>query len=220
MIAKSTQYDTNDEIVFHHNPQSPRGRLVRFMLEEVSAPYRVELVRFDNTEHKAPSFLAINPMGKLPAIEHRGTVITESAAICAYLADAFPQTGLAPASVDRARGPYLRWLFFAAGCVEPAVVDRLLSRPSADRRALGYGTYEDTLNALEKALGAGPYVLGDRFSAADVYIASQIVWGLRKKSLEPRPVFEDYLGRIASRSAFKRAAEKDDALANELGFSS
>jgi glutathione S-transferase len=114
-----------DEIVFHHNPMS-RGRIVHWMLEEVGAPYRIVLHSFDRREHKTPAYLAINPMGKIPAIEHRGIVVTEAAAICAYLADAVPAAGLAPAVDDPARGPYLRWMFFGAGCLEAALVDRML----------------------------------------------------------------------------------------------
>jgi glutathione S-transferase len=141
-----------DKITFYHNPQS-RGRIVHWMLEEANAPYEVKVVDFQLQEHKAPEYLAINPMGKIPAIVHRGTVVTESAAICAYLADVFPAAELAPAPNDPKRGSYLRWLFFGAGCVEPAVIDRLFSRPPPSRpAAMGYGNYDDTINTLEKAL--------------------------------------------------------------------
>lgn len=203
-------------ITFYHNPAS-RGRIVRWMLEEVGAPYELKLLRFDKGEHKAPEFLAINPMGKLPAIVHRGTVITETAAICAYLADAFPAAGLAPAPDDPARGAYYRWLFFGAGCVESALVDKMFSRPLPERQGtLGYGNYEDTLNALEKALTPGPFLLGERFSAADVYICSQINWGLMTNALEPRPVFLDYKARCSERPAMQRASEQDKALFESL----
>ena len=139
-------------------------------------------------------------MGKIPAIVHRGTVVTETAAICAYLADAFPGKGLAPALDDPARGTYFRWLFFGAGCIEPALVDRMFERPPVPREGtLGYGSYERTLNALEKAVTPGPFILGSRFSAADVYVGSLIGWGMMVKSLEPRPVFQ------ASSSAARHA---------------
>jgi glutathione S-transferase len=193
-----------EEIVFYYNPQS-RARIAHWMLEEVGAPYRIELVRFDKREHKADAFLAINPMGKLPAIVHRGVVVTETAAICTYLADAFPEAGLAPAFDDPARGTYLRWLFFGAGCVEPATIDKSFSRPPVERPgAIGYGTYEDTIATLERALLPGPYILGDRFSAADVYIGSQIGFGMMTKTIEPRPTFVAYQGRLAQRPAFQR----------------
>jgi glutathione S-transferase len=194
----------SEEIVFYYNPQS-RARTVHWMLEEVGAPYRIELLRFDENEHKKPEFLKLNPMGKLPTLVHRGVVITESAAICTYLADAFPQAKLAPALDDPARGTYLRWIFFGAGCVEPAMVDRGFQRAPVDRPSgIGYGTYEDTLNTLELAIQPGPNVLGERFSAADVFLGSLIGWGLMSKSLEPRPAFVAYVERFTKREAFKR----------------
>src|SRR5690606_23241418 len=156
-----------DRVTFYHNPMS-RGRIVHWMLEECGAPYDVKVLDFEKREHKTPEYLAINPMGKIPAIVHRGTVVTEAGAICAYLADAFPQAGLAPSTSDPARGTYYRWLFFGAGCLEPALVDKMSSRPAANESASGYGTYENAVAALEKALTPGPFILGERFSAADV----------------------------------------------------
>ena len=200
-------------IAFYHNPQS-RGRIVHWMLEEVNAPYEIKVVDFDKKEHKSPDFLAINPMGKIPAIVHRNTVVTESAAICAYLADAFPSAGLAPARDDPQRGTYLRWLFFGAGCVEPAIVDRLFSRPPPSRpAALGYGNYDDTLNTLEKVISAGPFILGERFSAADVFVGSAIGWGFATKAIEPRPAFAEYLKRVSGRPAYQRAEAQNEELA-------
>jgi len=201
-----------DQVVFYHNPQS-RGRIVHWMLEEANAPYEVRVVDFEKKEHKSDEYLAINPMGKIPTIVHRGTVVTESAAICAYLADAFPSAGLAPALDDPKRGTYLRWLFFGAGCVEPAVIDRLFSRPPPSRpMAMGYGNYDDTLNTLEKAVTPGPFVLGERFSAADVYLGSAIGWGLSMKAIEPRPAYAAYLGHVSSRPAYQRAMAQSEAL--------
>jgi len=196
-----------DNLVFYTNPMS-RGRIVHWMLEEVGAPYRMELLSFDKNEHKTPAYLAINPMGKVPTIVHRGVVVSEAAAICTYLADAFPKAELAPALDDPARGTYLRWMFFGAGCVEPAIMDRMLERPTPSRpMALGYGSYDATLNALEKAVSPGPFVLGERFSAVDVYLASQIGWGMGTKALETRPAFERYSARCTDRPAFKRFSE-------------
>src|SRR5262245_849247 len=192
-----------DSVTFYHNPMS-RGRIVHWMLEEVGAPYQLRILRFEKDEHKAPEYLAINPMGKIPAIVHRGTVVTEAAAICAYLADAFPAAKLAPAIDDPARGTYYRWLFFGAGCVEPALVDRMFARPPERKSALGYGDYDDTLNALEKAVAPGPFILGERFSAADVYVGSQIVWGRMTMTIEPRAVLEAYSARCTARPAFQR----------------
>ncbi len=205
-----------DEIVFYSNPMS-RGRIVHWMLEEVGAPYRYELVNFETRAHKQPAYLAVNPMGKVPAIVHRGTVVTECPAICAYLADAFPAAGLAPPPESPARGVYYRWMFFGAACLEPAVIDRMLSRPAPSRpAALSYGCYEDAIATIEKALKPGPYVLGERFSAADVYIGSQIGFGMMTKALEPRPAFEEYLGRVQQRPAWRRFTEKGEQIAAQL----
>jgi glutathione S-transferase len=194
-----------DELVFYHNPMS-RGRIVHWMLEEVGVPYETKILSFEKREHKSPEYLAINPMGKIPAIVHKGTVVTEAAAICAYLADAFPEAGLAPPLDDPARGTYYRWLFFAAGCIEPALIDKMFARPAVAREAaLGYGSYESTLAAIEKAIAPGPWILGERFSAADVYVGSEIGWGLYTQSLDPRPAFQQYFGRCTQRPAHKRA---------------
>jgi glutathione S-transferase len=204
-----------ETIAFYHNPES-RGRIVHWMLEEASAPYEIKLIDFKKAEHKSAQFLAINPMGKIPAIVHRGVVITESAAICAYLADAFPKAGLAPSLDSPLRGTYLRWLFFGAGCVEPAIVDKLFSRPPASRpTALGYGNFDDTMRTLQQALTPGPFVLGEQFSAADVYLGSAIGWGLAMKTLEPNATFGAYLGRISQRPAYQRATAQNEALAKK-----
>ena len=200
-----------DELVFYTNPMS-RGRIVRWMLEEVGAPYRTEILEYGGSM-KAAEYLAINPMGKVPALSHRGIVVTEAAACCAYLADAFPEAGLAPDAGDALRGPYYRWMFFVAGPFEAAATGKslgLLAPPEKAGQA-GYGTYEDTVNALETALKNGPYVLGERFSAADVYVGSSIGWGLMFKMLEPRPAFTDYAQRLQARPAAQRARELDDA---------
>jgi glutathione S-transferase len=202
----------SDEIVFYHNPMS-RARMVHWMLEEVGAPYRIELVDLQKAEQKKPAFLAVNPMGKLPAIMHRGTVVTETGAICAYLADAFPAAELAPRRDEPIRGTYLRWMFFGAGCVDSALIDRMLARPTPERTsALGYGRYEDLIATLETAITPGPYILHQRFSAADVYIGSQIGFGMMTKTLEPRPSFQSYLGRLAQRPAYKRFEEQSEKL--------
>ena len=192
------------DITLYTNPMS-RGRIVHWLLEELGVPYETKILDFEKREHKSPEFLKINPMGKVPAVVHRGVVVTEGAAICVYLADAYPQAGLAPALDDPQRGTYLRWIFFGAGCFEPAIVDKMFNRPAVEREgALGYGSYEDTLNALETALTPGPFILGERFSAADVYVGAQVQWGLMVKALEPRPVFLQYMDRIAARPALQK----------------
>ncbi|HTE17531.1 MAG TPA: glutathione S-transferase family protein [Armatimonadota bacterium] len=201
----------SDELVFYTNPMS-RGRIVRWMLEEVGQPYRTELLDYGTTM-KAPAYLAINPMGKVPALRHGDTVVTEAAAICAYLADAFPQAGLAPASGSRERGAYYRWLFFGAGPVESAVTNKAMGfQIPPDRAATsGYGSLDAVLTALEGALSRD-YLVGDRFSAADLYVGSQLGWGMQFGTIEKRPVFERYVARIHQRPAAIRAREIDDAL--------
>jgi glutathione S-transferase len=206
----------SNEIVFYYNPMS-RARTVHWMLEEVGQPYRLELMDFSKGEHKQPGFLAINPMGKVPALVHRGAAVTETGAICAYLADAFPAAGLAPPLDSPQRGTYYRWMFFAAGCLEPAMIDRMLDRPPSDKRSsMGYGCYDDTVNVLEKVVTQGPFILGDRFSAVDVYIGSQMGFAMRMKSLESRPAFGAYLARVSERPAFKRTMEQSDKYVAQL----
>jgi glutathione S-transferase len=201
-----------DELVFYTNPMS-RGRIVRWMLEEVGQPYRTELLDYDTTM-KAPAYLAINPMGKVPAIRHGDAVVTECAAICAYLADAFPDAGLAPPAGDRLRAPYYRWMFFAAGPVEAAVTNKALNMvvPEGRERTVGYGTFADVMNALEAAVSQGDYLTGGSFTAADVYVGSQIGFGLAFGTIEKRPAFERYWARISARPAAVRAKQIDDAL--------
>lgn len=201
----------SDELVFYTNPMS-RGRIIRWALEEVGQPY--EAVVIDLSAMKDPAYLAVNPMGKVPAIRHGGVVVTEAAAICAYLADAFPQTGLAPPPGDKARGAYFRWLFFTAGPLEAAVTTRMLGfEVPADRRSTaGWGCYDDVLNVLERELTGREFIAGDRFTMADLYVGSHLGWGLQFGSIEPREVFKTYAERMAARPAAIRAGEIDDAL--------
>ena len=178
------------EIVFFTNPRS-RGRIVRWMLEELAIPYRTEVLEY-GPPMKSAEYLAVNPMGKVPAIRHGPTIVTEAPAICAYLADAFPETGLAPPAGQR--GAYYRWLFFAAGPLEAAVTNRNFGlAPPEDKEAMvGYGNFGLTMDTLENALGGGGYVAGETFTAADVYVGSHIHWGLHFDLIEKRPAFEAY----------------------------
>lgn len=197
-----------DEIVFYHNPRS-RAQIVHWMLEEAGAPYRIVPIDFEKGEHKTPSFLALNPMGKLPTIVHRGIVVTETAAIIAYLADVFPQAALAPAIDDPLRGAYYRWLFFGAGCFEPALLDEMMKRPALPQKtAVGWGSYGEVVDAFKTALAKGPYLLGDKFSAADVYVGSQIRWAMMfgAPGLKGEKVFDDYVARLAARPALQRTS--------------
>ena len=201
-----------EELTFYTNPMS-RGRIVRWMLEEVGHPYETVVLDYESGM-KSPDYLAINPMGKVPAIRHGDTIVTEGAAICAFLADMFPDRGLAPPSGNPKRGPYYRWLFFAAGPVEAAVTAKSLGLLApADKKAMaGYGSFEEAIDCLEVAVRDGPYICGEQFTAADVYVGSQIGWGMMFGSIDKRPVFEDYVGRIRSRPAAIRANEIDEAL--------
>jgi glutathione S-transferase len=203
------------DLTFYTHPQS-RGRVIRWMLEEVGAPYETVVLGY-NQSMKDPDYLAVNPMGKVPAIRHSDTVVTETAAICAYLADAFPDAGLAPPPGHRKRGTYYRWLFFAAGPVEAAVTNKALKVEVNDeqRAFVGYGSFDAAIDNLESAITPGPYICGDQFTAADLYVGSQIGFGMMFGSIDKRPSFEDYFGRLQARPAAIRACEIDDALVAE-----
>ena len=200
------------DLVFYTNPMS-RGRIVRWMLEEVGQPYRTELMQY-GAEMKSASYTAINPMGKVPALTHDGQVVTECAGICAYLADAFPAAGLAPPPGDVLRTSYYRWLFFAAGPLEAAVTNKAMKFevPEGRQGMSGYGSFEVTMQTLEGALAGRDYLVGEAFSAADVYVGSQIGWGMMFGSIEKRPVFTAYFDRLSARPAYIRARDTDDAL--------
>ncbi len=203
-----------DELIFYTNPMS-RGQIVRWMLEEVGAPYEPRILDYASTM-KGADYLAINPMGKVPAIVHDGRVVTECAAICAYLADAFPDAKLAPAPADRA--DYYRWLFFAAGPVEQAITAKQFGfEPAGEQqRMAGFGSLDAALGALESAVAGKAFVAGDAFSAADVYVGSQIDWGLQFGTIPSRPAFEDYIAPLRTRAAYKRAKDIDNGLIAEM----
>jgi glutathione S-transferase len=199
-------------LTFYTNPMS-RGRTVRWMLEEVGCQYETVVLDYGTTM-KAPDYLAINPMGKVPAIRHGETVVTEAAAICAYLADAFPDAGLAPASGNPRRGPYYRWMFFAAGPIEAVVTGKALGllAPADKKTMAGYGSFEEVFDAVERAVSTGTYLCGEQFTAADLYLGAQLGFGMQFNIIEPRPAFTDYVGRLMTRPAAQRANEIDDAL--------
>jgi glutathione S-transferase len=197
------------DLILYTNPMS-RGRIARWMLEEVGEPYRREVLSFGGTM-KRDEFLRINPMGKVPTLVHGEKVVTECAAVCAYLADAFPDAGLAPPPAERA--DYYRWMFFAAGPLEAAVTNRALGVdvPEDKRGMVGYGTYGEVIDTLEAALSGRRYVAGDRFTAADVYVGSHLMWGMQFGSIDKRPAFEAYVAHVHERPAHLRATELDDA---------
>jgi glutathione S-transferase len=200
-----------DELILYTNPQS-RGRIARWMLEEIGQPYRTEVLDYASTM-KGPAYLAVNPMGKVPALRHGDAVITETAAICAYLADAFPQAKLAPPPGDRLRAPYYRWMFFTAGPFEAATSNKALGFvvPPERERMIGYGTIARVIDVLEAAVTRGDYLVGDSFTAADVYVGSAIGFGMMFGTIEKRPAFERYWQRLSARPALTRAKELDDA---------
>lgn len=203
-------------LTFYTNPMS-RGRMVRWMLEECAASYETVVLDY-GTSMKEAAYLAVNPMGKVPAIRHGEVVVTETAAICAYLADQFPLRQLAPALSSPDRGSYYRWLFYAAGVVEPAVTAKALGllAPEDKRVMAGYGSYDDVIRVLEmvttQAVRQGGHVCGKHFTAADLYLASQLGWGMRFDIIEKKPVFEDYVHPLMQRPAKLRADELDTAL--------
>jgi glutathione S-transferase len=198
------------KIDFYTNPMS-RGQIARWALHEAGAEYEQHLLDY-GTSMKAPEYLAVNPMGKVPAIVHDGNVVTECAAICAYLADAFPEAGLQPASNERAN--YYRWMFFAAGPLESAITDRHLKcEPTEEQqRMAGYGSYDHAVAALEGALSGKDYICGSRFTAADIYVGSQVDWGLQFGTLPASTAFSAYAERLRERDAYKASKAIDGAL--------
>lgn len=200
------------ELTLYHASPS-RSSIVLWMLEEIGEPYDIHLLRLSEGDQLKPDYLAINPMGKVPALRHKDTVITEGAAICAYLADAFPDRQLnVPIGTPR-RGVYLKWLFFGPSCVEPAIIDRAAPRKEEPRRAmLGYGDFDTVMNVLAQAVKRGPYLMGEQFTAADVVIGATVRWGMMFKLLPERKEFLDYAARIAARPAAQRAEVRDKEL--------
>ena len=204
----------SEALEFFTNPMS-RGQTVRWMLEEVGEPYDTHILDYGTTM-KAEPYLAVNPMGKVPAIRHKGKVVTEVAAICCYLADAFPAAGLAPEPADRA--DYYRWIFFTSGPIEAAFSNRAAGfEPTPERqRMFGYGNYDLAIGTLEKALDGREFIAGDRFTAADLFVGANVNFMLAFNLLEPRPVFTDYAARMTDREAYRRAKAIDAKLIAEM----
>jgi glutathione S-transferase len=201
------------KLVLYHAAPS-RSSIVHWMLEELGQPYELHMISFKKGENRQPAYLAVNPMGKVPALKHGDTVITEAAAICTYLADAFPQAGLNIPVGDPRRGTYLKWLFFGPSCVEPAITERAFPRREQPQRAaLGFGDFDTVVDVLAKAAAAAqPYLLGNTFTAADVVIGSGLRWGTMFKLLPERAEFKPYMATLAERPALRRATEKDAEL--------
>jgi glutathione S-transferase len=203
------------DLIFYHNPQS-RGRIIRWMLEEIGQPYETEVIPYD--QMKSERYLAIHPLGKVPALKHNGHVLTECAAICAYLADVFPGAGLGPRADEKA--DYFRWLFYAAGPLEAAISNQAMGWqvPAERERMFGYGNFEKAVAAVDELLTLRDYVCGDRFTAADVYVGSQIMFPLQFGMLPERDSFLRYRDRLHDRPAYNRANEIDEKIIEELGL--
>ncbi len=200
-------------LTLHHIAPS-RSSIVLWMLEEIGEPFELHVLNMKKGENRQPDYLAINPMGKVPALVHNGTVITEVAAICCHLADAFPRADLNIPIGQPLRGPYLKWLFFSPGALEPAIMDRAYRRAEeAPRAALGYGDYDTTMDVVARAVTPGPFLMGDKFTAADVVIGSTLRWGVVFKLIPERKEFVDYVARFVDRPAAKRATARDEELA-------
>ncbi len=204
-----------NKLVFYTNPQS-RGRIAHWMLEEIGLSYETVWLEF-GPAMKTHEYLAVNPMGKVPALKHGSVVVTETAAICVYLADRFPEKNLIPPSTHPARATYFRWMFFGAGPLELAVTAKALDWqvPENKRGFVGFGSYRATIDTLEKALLPGPYICGEQFTAADVYVGSQLGWGMMFGTIEKHPLFEAYVERLYARPAAQQATRiNEDYLKN------
>jgi glutathione S-transferase len=198
--------------LYHAAPS--RSSIVRWMLEELGEPYDLHVLSLAKGEQATPAYLAVNPMGKVPALRHGDAVVTEAAAICTYLADEFPRARLNLPIGDPRRGVYLKWLFFGPGCIEPAITDRAYPRREEPRRGtLGYGEFDTVMNVVAKAVEPGPYLMGEQFTAADVVIGSTLRWGMLFGLLPARPEFVAYVGRLEQRPALQRATALDQELA-------
>jgi glutathione S-transferase len=200
------------ELIFYFAPHSRAGTTL-WMLEELGVPYRMQLLNLKKGDQKTPDYLAINPMGKVPAIRHGETVVTEVAAICCYLADEFPEAGLAPPIGDPRRGTYLRWLFFSPSCIEPAMTDKAFQHGDRPASTVGYGDFDTVMDVVAAAVSRGDYLLGDQFSAADVVLGSAVRYGMMFGIIPKRPEFEAYGARLAQRPALIRAEARDRELA-------
>jgi glutathione S-transferase len=202
-----------DLTLYHAAPS--RSSIARWMLEEIGEPYDLHVLSLTKGEQRAPDYLAVNPMGKVPALKHGDTVITEAAAICTYLADEFPHARLNVPAGDPRRGAYLKWLFFAPSCIEPAITDRAFPRKEEPRRGmLGYGDFDTVMGVVAEAVEPGPYLMGEQFTAADVVLGSTLRWGMMFGILPKRPEFVAYVGRLEQRPALKRAVALDQELAS------
>lgn len=210
-----TPVPARGQLVFYHAPNS-RSAGTRVLLEELGAPHELRVLSLTAGDQRKPEFLAVNPLGKVPTIVHDGAVITEQGAVFIYLADLFPERGLAPALGDPLRGPYLRWLVYYGSSFEPAIIDRSMKREEAPHARSPYGSFDEMLGVIRGALEKGPYLLGERFTAADVLWGTALRWTTGWKLVPESPEITAYLARVTARPAFQRAAAADEELVKQL----
>ena len=200
--------------LYHASPS--RSSVTLWMLEELGEPFEIELLSLKNGDQRKPEYLAVNPMGKVPTLDDAGTIVSEVSAICCYLADAYPKADLAPAVHDKLRGPYLKWLFYVPSCVEPAVLDKAMNRPPPPRSTAGWADYDTVIEVLRAATAkAAPYLLGERFTAADVVVGSSLRWLMQFKLIPELPEFVAYTDTLKKRPALQRQLAKDEAYARQ-----
>jgi glutathione S-transferase len=200
--------------LYHASPS--RSSVTLWMLEELGEPFEIELLSLKNGDQRKPEYLAVNPMGKVPTLDDAGTIVSEVSAICCYLADAYPKAGLAPAVHDKLRGPYLKGLFYVPSCVEPAVLDKAMNRPPPPRSTAGWADYDTVIEVLRAAAAkAAPYLLGERFTAADVVVGSSLRWLMQFKLIPELPEFVAYTDTLKKRPALQRQLAKDEAYARQ-----
>jgi glutathione S-transferase len=199
--------------LYHASPS--RSSIVHWMLEELGEPYKLEVLNLRAGDQRKPAYLAINPMGKVPTLKDGDVVVSEVAAICCYLADAYPKAKLAPPIGDKRRGDYLKWLFYGPSCLEPAMIDKALNRPPAPRSTAGWADYDTVIEVLRSAIGAREYLLGEQFTAADIVIGSGLRWGMLFKMFPELPEFVTYVDRLKARPAMQRQLAKDEELAKQ-----
>jgi glutathione S-transferase len=199
--------------LYHASPS--RSSIVHWMLEELGEPYKLEVLKLRAGDQRKPAYLAINPMGKVPTLKDGDVVVSEVAAICCYLADAYPKAKLGPPIGDKRRGDYLKWLFYGPSCLEPAMIDKALNRPPAPRSTAGWADYDTVIEVLRSAVGAREYLLGEQFTAADIVIGSGLRWGMLFKMFPELPEFVTYVDRLKARPAMQRQLAKDEELAKQ-----
>lgn len=206
---------TSQDLIFYYAPRT-RADMALWMLEETGASYHLELLRMNKGEHKQPGYLAINPMGKVPAIQHRGVVVTECGAICAYLADTFPEADLAPPPGTPQRGAYYRWMFFTSSCIEPAMLDKAFDRPPVMPKTAGHGDFDSVMDAVSSAVSNTEYVAGDRFTAADLVLGATLNYGMMFGIIPKRDEFSAYVDRLTARDAHKNSQARSEELAARI----